>query len=143
MSRRVDILAAFTAWLQSGDYGGIALPPRGVTRGFTWLDSLNDFPHVSYNVQDSSLVHISSNIRYYILSIALRAYVKSENAQAQLDDMMIHLEDRIITFSANADRSLEVVDARVESVNSDEGLMTPYGVTDMRLIILYQQNSSL
>ena len=143
MSRRVDILNAFSAWLQTGDYGEISLPPRGVTRGFTWLDSLNDFPHISYNVQDSSLVHISSNIRYYILSIALRAYVKSENAQAQLDDMMIAIENRVLTFAANSDPSLEVVDARIESVNSDEGLMTPYGVTDMRLIILYQQNSSL
>jgi hypothetical protein len=143
MGRRVDILNAFTTWLQTGDYGGITLPPRGVTRGFTLLDSLNDFPHISYNVQDSSLVHISSNIRYYILSIALRAYVKDENAQAQLDDMMIAIENRVLTFAAHSDPSLEVVDARIESVNSDEGLMTPYGVTDMRLIILYQQNSSL
>ena len=140
MGRRVDVLTAYTAALQNGAYVDSPLPPRGVARGFRWLDSINDFPYITYNVQDSALVHISGNIRYYAMDIALRAYVRGENAQALLDQLMLDIEDITNSFAGTSDRSLEIVDARIQTVHSDEGLMTPYGVTDMRIRITYQQN---
>jgi hypothetical protein len=143
MGRRVDVLSAYTAALQNGSYVDSSLPPRGVVRGFRWLDSINDFPYITYNVQDSALVHISSNIRYYAMDIALRAYVRGENAQALLDQLMIDIEDITNSFAASADRSLEIVDARIQTVHSDEGLMNPYGVTDMRITISYRQSDSI
>jgi hypothetical protein len=140
MGRRVDVLSAYTAALQNGSYVDSPLPPRGVARGFKWLDSINEFPYITYNVQDSALVHISGNIRYYAMDIALRAYVRGENAQALLDQLMLDIEDITNSFAASADRSLEIVDSRIQTTHSDEGLMNPYGVTDMRIRITYQQN---
>jgi hypothetical protein len=140
MGRRVDVLAAYTAALQNGSYVNSSLPPRGVARGFRWLDSINEFPYITYNVQDSVLVHISDNIRYYAMDIALRAYVRGEDPQALLDQLMLDIEDITINFRDSAPRSLEIVDARIQTTHSDEGLMAPYGVTDMRIRITYQQN---
>lgn len=140
MGRRVDVLQAYTAALQNGSYVNSSLPPRGVARGFRWLDSINEFPYITYNVQDSVLVHISDNIRYYAMDIALRAYVRGEDTQALLDQLMLDIEDITINFRNSAPRSLEIVDARIQTVHSDEGLMAPYGVTDMRIRITYQQN---
>lgn len=140
MGRRVQVLQAYTTALQNYNYTGITLPPRGVARGFAWLDSINEFPYITYNVQDSALVHISDNIRYYALDIALRAYVRSEDPQSQLDQLMLDIEDATIHFRDNSDRSLGVVDARIQTTHSDEGLMAPYGVTDMRIRITYQQS---
>ena len=100
MGRRVDVLAAYTAALQNGSYVNSSLPPRGVARGFRWLDSINEFPYITYTVQDSVLVHISDNIRYYAMDIALRAYVRGEDPQALLDQLMLDIED--ITIKANA-----------------------------------------
>jgi len=94
-------------------------------------------------VQDSALVHISGNIRYYAMDIALRAYVRGEDAQALLDQLMLDIEDVTNNFRNNADRSLEIVDARIQTTHSDEGLMNPYGVTDMRIRITYQQNITI
>lgn len=141
MGRRVDILAAYTAALQSGSYSNSSLPPRGVSRGFRWLDSINEFPYITYNVQDSSLDHIGDNYRYYAMSLALRAYVRGEDPQSLLDQLMLDIEDITISFRDSADRSLEIVDARVDSTHGDEGLMAPYGVTDMRITISYQQSN--
>jgi len=133
MGRRVDILNSFTAAIQAIP----SLPPNAVVRGFKWLDQINSFPYITYNVQDSALVHISNNIRYYAMEIALRAYVRGESSQALLDDMLIDLENAIIHFR---DVALGVVEARIVSVDSDEGLMDPNGVTDMRIRITYQQD---
>lgn len=141
MGRRVDILQAFTSWLQSGTYLDAPLPPRGVARGFRWLDSINEFPYITYNVQDSSLDHIGDNYRYYALSIALRAYVRGENAQSLLDQLMFDIESRINSFVENADPALEIVTVGIDSTHSDEGLMDPYGVTDMRITLSYRQSS--
>lgn len=140
MGRRVDVLNAYTAALQNGSYVDKPLPPNAVVRGFRWMDSINDFPYISYNVQDSSLDHIGANYRYYAMDIALRAYVRGEDPQALLDQLMLDIEDVTNAFREHADRSLEIVDARIQTTHSDEGLMTPYGVTDMRIRITYQQN---
>lgn len=141
MGRRVDVLQAFTAWLQSGSYVGLPLPPRGVMRGFRWLDTINDFPLITYNVQESTLDHIGDNYRYYALDIALRAYVRGEDPQSLLDQLMQDIEERVISFESSADPALEIVDARIDSIDSDEGVVAPYGVTDVRLTISYRQSS--
>jgi hypothetical protein len=143
MGRRIDVLNAYTAALQNYSYTNATLPPRGVARGFKWLDSVNEFPYITYNVQDSALVHISNNIRYYAMDIALRAYVRGEDAQALLDQLMLDIEDVTNNFASTADRSLEIVEAGIQTTHSDEGLMTPYGVTDMRIRITYQQNITI
>ena len=143
MGRRVDVLTAYTAALQNGAYVNSPLPPRGVARGFKWLDSINDFPYISYNVQDSSLKHIGANFRYYAMEIALRAYVRGEDAQALLDQLMLDIENITINFASAADPTLEIVDARIDSTHSDEGLMSPYGVTDMRITLAYRQSDSI
>lgn len=140
MGRRVDVLNAYTDHLQNYTYVGCTLPPHGVVRGFRWLDSINEFPFITYNVQDSALVHISDNIRYYALDIALRAYVRGEDPQSLLDQIMLDIEDATIAFRDAADPTLCVVDARIQTTHSDEGLMAPYGVTDMRIRLTYQQH---
>ncbi len=142
MGRRVDVLSEFTAALQNGAYYK-TLPPRGVARGFKWIDTINDFPYITYNVQESTLTHIGDNNRYYAMEIALRAYVRSEDPQGDLDQLMLDIEQIVISFGKSSTPSLEVVDARVDSINSDEGLMAPFGVTDMRLTISYRQSSSV
>ena len=141
MGRRVEVLQAYTAALQNGSYVNSSLPPRGVARGFRWLDSINEFPYITYNVQDSSLDHIGDNFRYYAMDVALRAYVRGEDTQSLLDQLMLDIEDITINFASAADPALEIVDARVDSTHSDEGLMAPYGVTDMRITISYRQSN--
>ena len=143
MGRRVDVLNAYTAALQNGSYVDKPLPPNAVVRGFRWMDSINDFPYISYNVQDSSLDHIGANYRYYAMDIALRAYVRGENSQALIDQLMIDIEAITNSFAGGADPALEIVDARINSVHGDEGLMEPYGVTDMRITISYRQSDSI
>lgn len=143
MGRRVDVLNAYTAHLQNYAYVGTTLPPHGVARGFRWLDSINEFPYITYNVQDSSLLHISDNIRYYALNIALRAYVRGEDSQSLLDQLMLDIEDATLSFRDAYDKSLNIVDARISTVHGDEGLMSPYGVTDMRITLIYQQDEQI
>jgi hypothetical protein len=139
MSRRSEILQEYTATLAGANYLDNAI--AHVYRGFRWLDQINDFPTISYNIQSSSLVHIGANDRYYSCSVALRAYVRGEDPQALLDQILLDIEDVTQSFRDVASPSLEVVDARVDSVSSDEGVMAPIGVADMRITISYKQSS--
>jgi hypothetical protein len=56
---------------------------------------------------------------------------------------MLDIEDITINFRDAADPTLEIVDARIISTHGDEGLMEPYGVTDMRITITYRQSESV
>ena len=132
MSRRSEILQEYTAALAGATYLDNAI--AHVYRGFRWLDQINDFP-------TSSLVHIGANDRYYSCGVALRAYVRGEDPQALLDQILLDIEDVTQNFRDSASPSLEVVDARVDSVSSDEGVMAPIGVADMRITISYKQSS--
>jgi hypothetical protein len=77
------------------------------------------------------------------MDIALRAYVRGENSQALLDQLMLDIEDITSSFASISDPALEIVDARIISTHGDEGLMEPYGVTDMRITITYRQSESV
>lgn len=139
MSRRSDILIEYTNALRAAAYADS--PIAHVYRGFRWLDQINDFPTICYNIQSSRLVHVGANDRYYSCSVALRAYVRGEDPQALLDQILLDIEDVTQSFRDAASPSLEVVDARVDSVSSDEGVMAPIGVADMRITISYKQSS--
>jgi hypothetical protein len=139
MSRRSEILQEYTATLAGANYLDNAI--AHVYRGFRWLDQINDFPTICYSVQSSTLDHIGANDRYYALDITLRVYVRGEDSQALIDQMLLDVERTTENFRDVSSPSLEVVDARVNSVSSDEGLMSPNGVGDMSITISYKQSS--
>lgn len=119
------IIQSFTTWLS-------AIAP--CQRGYAYLDQINEFPTITYTVSERTLSHIGADTRYNILSISLRAYVRGEDPQALCDNLIQSLDERISLFEAH---DLGVQDARVIETSSDEGLMAPYGVVDMKLQILY------
>ena len=111
-----------------------------VHRGYLWLDQINDFPMITFQIDERNLSHISANIRYYLANCTLRAYVKDENSQSASDELAQRIEEVLMGYS---DRSNGVEEVRVTTISTDEGQMNPYGVVDMRFQILYQQKLTI
>ena len=143
MSRRSDILNDFTTHLRSAQYVDAPLPSNGVQRGMKWLDQINDFPYICYHVDSSELVHIGANERFYNMEISLRGYVRGEDSQSLSDQLALDIEDAADSFRDVATSTHSIVDSRIIQVSTDEGLMEPHGIVEMRLEISYQQDENI
>lgn len=143
MSRRSDILNSFTTHLRSAQYTDSSLPTDGVQRGMKWLDQINDFPYICYHVDASENTHIGANERYYQMAISLRGYVRGENSQSLADQLALDIEDAADSFRDAALSTYMIVDSRVVSVSTDEGLMEPHGIVEMSIEVSYQQDVNI
>jgi hypothetical protein len=143
MSRRSDILNEFTTHLRSAQYTDKPIPTAGVQRGMKFLDQINNFPYICYHVDSSELVHIGANERFYNMEISLRGYVRGEDSQSLSDQLALDIEDAADSFRDVATSTHSIVDSRIIQVSTDEGLMEPHGIVEMRLEISYQQDENI
>ena len=67
MGRRVDVLSAYTAALQNGSYFDSPLPPRGVARGFKWLDSINNFQRVEKLLYRTTTISLNDSFDFELV----------------------------------------------------------------------------
>ena len=75
-----------------------------------------------------------------IMGIDLRIYVydgDTADIAAECERLAEQVENAIDTFAA-ANRALEVEEARVATLRTDDGLMSPYGIADIQLAITYE-----
>jgi len=116
---------------------------ENVFRRFKYLEEINDFPAITMTVIDEDREAIGSDVHFGTLAIAFRGYVKSENALDACDDLADDMEFVLdgINHTATA-ASKEIVDSKVISVESDQGLFEPYGIAIVEAEIMYQQEAN-
>jgi len=116
---------------------------ENVFRRFKYLDEINDFPAITMSVVDEDREAIGADVHFGNLDLTLRGYVKSENALDACDDLADDMEFVIdgINHTATA-ASKEVVDCKVMSVETDQGLFEPFGIAMVDIEIIYQQDEN-
>lgn len=130
MSRRSTIIAALISSIA-------ASTNAAGHRGMRFLHEINSFPAFYVHAGTESRVHISNGVRYGLIDVSIRGYQWSDN----LDDIEVFaraIEQSIDTFY-RANRGI-VEEARVTSLSTDEGVMSPYGTVDLAVTILYAVN---
>lgn len=133
MSQRTDILRTLIAHIAA------ATASAGF-RGMRFLHEVNSFPSFYIQPQNENRVHEGAGGAYAVQSLSIRGYQHSDN----LDDIEIFMRDieEAIQTYPKLYPSL-VDDARVLSVRTDEGRMTPLGIVDMQLQVLYRIDYSV
>jgi hypothetical protein len=130
MSKRLDIISALIAHIESTvGFSG--------SRGLRFLHEINSFPSFYIHPRNESRKHDGANSRMAIISLDLRAYGWHESLD-YIEELARNLERAVNTF-----RPLHphlVHEARVISLRTDEGAMTPYCICDCSLEILYGIN---
>lgn len=101
-------------------------------RGFRYIHQLNDYPCFCFHVETES--RIWTDAPYGVIKAALRGYTHTET----LDGVEAYARtiERAVQSLSEEHREL-ILDARVLSVRTDEGLMLPYGIVDMQIEVLH------
>ena len=105
-------------------------------------DEIEEFPAVHLNAGSETREYQSGGYKDRFMSVTLRCYVNSEDAVEDLDKL---LEDVEVVLEDNS--RLQYIDRKgvtqythqitVISIDTDEGVLEPYGVGEMTIEVRY------
>lgn len=104
-----------------------------------YWDEVSDFPSVYVVAGSESREYLPAAFTWCFLNIAIKVYCKGEDSQTQLEDLIEDIEDLLdaslgrITF--NETKSTEEIN--VISITTDEGLLAPYAVGEINILVRY------
>ena len=136
MARRTEIVNRLITQLET--ISGIAK----VERRYRFLDEVNDFPTVTLGGtprEDYELYGSGQQLKTLRQSIRGYVYAHQDDSLRESELLARQVEDVIETF-ASITQDLSVESAYVTSISTDEGLMSPYGVSEIEVEILYDDN---
>jgi len=132
MTSRTQILNALAQQLKS-------IPQVVVSRSYRFLEDINDFPTICFDkLPTETYSHFGDKRRLQTMQQQLRGYVLTteEDSLSDSEELARRIEAIVNTFRP---AELQVYDARVTRISTDEGLLTPYGICDVQVEISYEQ----
>ena len=143
-TRRQAIINALVNKLKSIDGNGEYLTNlfNNVHPRLKFWDEIEEFPAVHLNAGSETREYQGGGYKDRFMSVTLRCYVNSEDAVEDLDKL---LEDVEVVLEDNS--RLEYIDRKgatqythqitVISIDTDEGVLEPYGVGEMTIEVRY------
>lgn len=118
--------------------------PAQVHRSYRYLDDINDFPTIMLGGTPSSdYFHYGAGQQLKTVRQFIRGYVYSSTTDsiADSENLARDIESVVNEFPYLAS-NLSVYDARVTAITTDEGLLSPYGLCDLQVEILYHDSTN-
>jgi hypothetical protein len=105
-------------------------------------DEVDDYPSVFINSGGETRQYLPGGFKWAYLMISIRIYVQDDEPEARLEEIFEDIE-KIIDENGNLTYTTgsTVEDMQILSINTDEGLLTPIGVGEMTLQIMYDLNN--
>ena len=103
-------------------------------------NEVNDYPSVYINAGPETRDYLPGGFKWGYITIIIRVYVKGENPEILLEDIFSDLElivDNNGNLVYNDSSGSKIEDMKIMSINTDEGLLAPYGVGEIILEIMY------
>lgn len=111
---------------------------NNVFKGIKFWDSINDYPAVYIAAGTETREYLPGDFKWGYINITARVFVKEDDPQARLEKI---LEDIETVLDANNnllyDTNQEIVEIRILSIQTDEGILTPYGAGEMLFQVRY------
>lgn len=144
MSRRTSIVKAVSEKLKVIDGTGsykTNLFSNSYAKLKFW-DEVNDFPAVYTVAGGETREYHPAGFAWGFLNLSLKVYTKGEESQTQLEELLEDIESIldstlgvIVYDTINNYGTSEI---SITSITTDEGLLAPYAVGEMNLLIRYQ-----
>jgi hypothetical protein len=146
MSQRSSIVDALVTKLKTIDGTGKfkSSLAGNVFSTLKFFDEVNDFPHVCVVAGYENREYLPSDFRWGYLNISIKVYVQSEFAQQELEKVLADIEyvvsdnEQLKYGSSTQDLTTEIL---INSIQTDEGVLSPLGVGEVNLVARYQVNS--
>lgn len=144
MSRRTSIVKAITERLKiiNGE------PPYKVNlfecsySKLRFWDEVSNFPSVYCVAGTESREYMPAAFAWGFLNVSLKIYCKGEDSQVELEELLEDIENVLdstvgrLVYDTN--NQYETAEISITSITTDEGLLSPYAVGEMNLLIRYQ-----
>jgi len=109
---------------------------NNVERKLRFLDEINDFPSLYIAGGTEIREFNSENLTTATLDATIRAYVFSEdNSQSDIDNLVQDIEHVIYNIGDNSSKGIQQFN--IANISADEGLLTPYGLSEIEITIQY------
>ena len=109
---------------------------NNVERKLKFLDEINDFPSLYIAGGTEIREFNSENLTTATLDATIRAYVFSEdNSQSDIDNLVQDIEHVIYNIGDNSSKGIQQFN--IANISADEGLLTPYGLSEIETTIQY------
>lgn len=108
---------------------------KNVFNGLKFIDQINDFPAIYLNAGTETYNYDSKTATTAMMNIMIRIYSYEENSVSNLEDIVddvVHVIERIGYTQDN-----RIINCRVVSVDTDSGLLEPYGLGEVMITVMY------
>lgn len=108
---------------------------NNVNRGFKFHDEINDFPAVFVQAGIEARIYDSYDSTSGELDVVIRCYVKDDYPQIKIENLIKDVEH--IIYNMPQSTEVAVKDIIIDSITTDEGLMSPYGLAEIVVFVSY------
>lgn len=104
-------------------------------------DEIQDFPAVYLTAGSELREYLPGDFTWGYLNVCVKVYVRSESeTQEQLENLLDDLENvidanRLLVYDIT--NNLSTTEILIQSITTDEGLLSPYGVGEINLQVRY------
>ena len=143
-TRRASIVNALVEKLKEINETGNFLTDvyNNVHPRLKFWDEVDQFPAIHLNAGSETRQYQGGGYKDRYLNITLRCYVKQTDAQDALDKLIEDVETVIeengkLTYVDKQGSTQTTYDILIVSIDTDEGVLEPYGVGEMLLEVRY------
>ena len=118
---------------------------NNVFRRMKYLNEINDFPTLCVTSGGEDRIEVGAGVRFGTMSFNIRGYIKSTDSSLdEAENLSDDIEFVINTLNIETNAStFQITDARITSIETDEGLYEPYGVINVEVLLRYEQDSTI
>lgn len=107
-----------------------------------YWDEIFSFPAVYVVAGQESREYLPAAFAWGFLNVCVKVYVKGDDCQQLLEDLLEDIEKTIDNTKGelvyNTDNNYSTAEFTITSITTDEGLLAPYGVGEINLLVRYQ-----
>jgi hypothetical protein len=111
---------------------------NNVFRRLKFLDEINDFPTICVNAGSEARIYDTSGLITGDLTLNIRAYLRAENPITAAENLADDIEHIVYHIGDKSDMGL--LNMIMQSVSTDEGLVAPFGILEIDILVKYQLN---
>ena len=110
-----------------------------------YLDEVNDFPSICcYQISSETRNRIGNRETYCSFILEIRGYIQAEDSITASADLAQDLQYVVDSMKYRTGfKELGVVECWTESLSTDEGLLEPQGVAELRVLVVYIQDYNI
>lgn len=104
-------------------------------------DEVQDFPSIYVTAGPETREYLPSDFTWGYVNVSVKLYTKGEEPLDLLEDLLedaesvIHSLNGVIVYGAGGNE--RTTDINITSIVTDEGLLRPYGVGEISLLVRY------